>query len=67
MTSPITFTQQSIAELKRVTWPSRAEVINYTLIIIATVTLAGLILGIIDYGLSTGINFIAHVEPSIIQ
>lgn len=67
MTSPITFAQQSLAELRRVTWPSRAEVTNYTLIIIATVALAGLILAIIDYGLSTGVNFIAHVQPTIIQ
>lgn len=41
----------SIAELRQVTWPTRKEVLRYTLIILASVIVAMLIVALVDYGL----------------
>jgi len=37
------------AEMKRVTWPTREEVISYTLVVIITVLLVGGIVALADY------------------
>ncbi|HYK08463.1 MAG TPA: preprotein translocase subunit SecE [Candidatus Eisenbacteria bacterium] len=47
MTTPITFLQQVIEELRKVTWPTRQEIIRLT----ATVILISLIVGVFIGGL----------------
>ena len=42
--------REMFAELKKVTWPTRSALINYTLIVLAFMVL----MGIIIYGLDTG-------------
>ena len=39
------------AELSRVTWPTRSELINYTVIVIVTCIFFATFMGIIDAGL----------------
>lgn len=63
MQSPALFVRQTVAELRRVTWPTRAEVVNYTLIIILAVVIAGVIIGNIDYVFSRLISLIAGITP----
>lgn len=47
MTTPISFLQQVLDELRKVTWPTRQEVIRLT----ATVILISLIVGVFIGGL----------------
>jgi len=57
-TSPLTFVQQSLDELKKVKWPSRDDVIRLTIAVLAISLLVGVFLGTIDYMLTELINFI---------
>ncbi len=40
-----------ISELKKVTWPSRKDLFNYTLAVIAVIAVAAILVGAIDFGL----------------
>lgn len=42
------FVQEVIAELKKVTWPSRDEVIRLTLVVIVVSVAVGAVLGTVD-------------------
>ncbi len=37
-------------ELKKVIWPSRKELINYSLVVIAFMVAMGIVIGLIDFG-----------------
>lgn len=45
-------------ELKKVHWPSKQEVVTYTLVVIVAVVLVALAIGLIDLGLSSLIKLI---------
>lgn len=45
---PITFVKEVIAELKKVTWPTREETIRYTAIVFAISILVGAFVGGLD-------------------
>lgn len=47
-----------LAETKKVTWPSRKQVINHTIIVVVAVVAAMAIFGIIDFGLSKLLEFL---------
>jgi preprotein translocase subunit SecE len=47
-----TFLQEVQAETKKVTWPSRKDVIGSTLVVIVAVFVIAGFLGIVDFGLS---------------
>ncbi|MBN2351916.1 MAG: preprotein translocase subunit SecE [Spirochaetales bacterium] len=51
----IQFFKDSFAELKKVTWPSRDEVLASTKVVIVTILLVALILGIFDVILYQGL------------
>jgi len=40
------------AELKKVTWPTRKELINYTLVVLAFMATMGVIIGLLDTGVA---------------
>jgi len=44
------FFGETVAELRKVTWPTRQEAIRLTIIVIIVCTILGIILGSIDYG-----------------
>ncbi len=50
------FVGETIAELKKVVWPSRREAIHLTTIVIIIAAFVGLILGAIDYGFTWLVN-----------
>jgi len=50
------FFGDTIAELKKVVWLTRQEVIYLTTMVIIVAAIVGLILGILDYGFSKLIN-----------
>ena len=37
-------------ELKKVTWPTKRELINYSLVVFAFMVIMGVIIGLIDFG-----------------
>lgn len=48
-TSPVNFLKEVRDELKKVVWPSRAEVIRLTAVVMVVSTLVGLYLGGADF------------------
>jgi preprotein translocase subunit SecE len=50
------FVGDTIAELKKVVWLSRHEVIYLTTIVVIVIVIVGAFLGLIDYGFSKLIN-----------
>ncbi len=52
------FFKESYAELKRVTWPSREDVAASTKVVLVSVFLVSIALGVIDYLLFKGIEWI---------
>lgn len=49
MTSPVKFLQETYSELKQVVWPTRAEVIRLTMIVITISVIVGVYLGGVDF------------------
>ena len=39
-----------VAELKKVTWPTRKELVNVSLVVLAFMALMGVVIGLIDAG-----------------
>ncbi len=37
-------------ELKKVTWPTKRELLNYSLVVLAFMVIMGVIIGLIDFG-----------------
>ena len=57
-TSPTTFVKEVRGELRRVAWPSRAEVINYSGIVLVTlIILVGLVF-VLDYAFAKAVLFL---------
>lgn len=52
------YIRESIAEMKKVTWPTKKETYNYTLLVIGISIGTAIFLGILDYIFSTGFQFI---------
>ena len=46
------------SELKKVSWPTRQEVINHTVIVVVSIALAIAITSAIDYGLTTLVQYL---------
>lgn len=46
--SPVQFIREVIAELKKVTWPTRAETVKLTLVVIVLSVLVGAFIGVLD-------------------
>lgn len=45
---PVTFFQEVVAELKKVTWPTRQETIKLTLVVLTVSAIIGLFVGGLD-------------------
>ncbi|GGU00506.1 MULTISPECIES: preprotein translocase subunit SecE [Actinomadura] len=54
-TSPALFVRQIIAELRKVIWPTRRELITYTTVSLVFVLVMVAIVSGVDYGLQKGI------------
>lgn len=49
MTSPVTYLQEVITELKKVDWPSVKQTQNMTILVIVVTLLVGVYIGGLDY------------------
>ena len=45
-------------ELKKVTWPAKKDVLNYSLVVFAFMVIMGVIIGVIDFGSGALIDLI---------
>lgn len=52
-TGPVQFGREVRSELRKVSWPNRTEVINYSLVVLFTVIVLTLFIGAIDWVFST--------------
>ncbi len=52
------YLKNSVAELKKVNWPTRKKTINYTLLVIGISSVMAIFLALADYILSLGIEII---------
>ena len=55
-----TYIRESIAEMKKVTWPTKKETYNYTLLVIGISLGVAIFLGILDYIFAQGFQFIIN-------
>jgi len=54
------YIKESIAEMKKVTWPTKKETRNYTLLVIGISIGVALFLGLLDYIFTTGFQLIIN-------
>lgn len=54
-TSPGQFVKEVRGELRRVHWPTRGEVINYSIVVLVVIVLLTLFVAGLDYGLAEGV------------
>lgn len=58
MNKLINYIKASILEMKKVTWPSKKETYNYTLLVIFISLVVAVFLGILDYLFNLGFIYI---------
>jgi len=54
----VRFYRETVGELKKVIWPTRAEAIRLTQIVLVVITVMALVLGLFDYLFSELFKFI---------
>lgn len=54
----VTSFKEMVAELKKVAWPSKKELLNYTLVVLGFMVAMGIIIGLIDAGAGALVNLI---------
>jgi preprotein translocase subunit SecE len=54
-TKPLQFVREVRAELRKVAWPTRGEVLNYSVIVLVTVLFMGVLVGVLDFAFGEGI------------
>jgi len=57
-TSPAVFLREVRGELRRVAWPSRAEVTNYSTIVLFTLAILIALIFVLDYGFAKTVLFL---------
>jgi preprotein translocase subunit SecE len=56
--SPIRFLKEVVAELKKVSWPTRIELFSAVGAVMVFILLVGILVGVIDFALSEGIKLL---------
>ena len=55
------FLRDVVRELKRVTWPSRKALLNYTIVVIVTIIIFAVILGVFDLAFIQLLDWMAKI------
>lgn len=58
MTTPVSFLRETRDELRKVTWPTRNEVIRLTLVVISVSVIVGVFIGSLDFVFTKLLQFI---------
>ena len=56
------FVREVVAEFRKVTWPSRQELVNSTAVVVVLTVVVALFLGVVDVGLTRLVEWILR-EP----
>jgi preprotein translocase subunit SecE len=56
-TTPVQFVREIRDELRQVAWPTRAEMVNYTTIVFATLVLMTALIFLLNYAFGKGVLF----------
>ena len=48
-------------EMKKVSWPGKKDILNYSLVVFAFMVVMGIIIGLIDFGSGALIDLIVHI------
>ncbi len=56
MSKIIRYFQESLEEMKKVTWPTKKETYSYTLLVIGISLVVAAFLGVLDYTLNLGLK-----------
>ena len=56
----LAFLKEAFAELKKVVWPKKGEVIKKTIIVLASMLVIATIIGTLDYGLYQAVKFLIN-------
>lgn len=54
------YVRESVAELKKVTWPTKKETYNYTLLVIGISLGVAIFLGLLDYLFTQGFQILIN-------
>jgi preprotein translocase subunit SecE len=57
-TSPLQFLREVRGELRKVAWPSRREVVNYSTVVLVTLVVLIALIFVLDYAFSKSVLFI---------
>ena len=58
---PIRYCKEVIAELKKLTWPTKKELGSRTLAVIVFVLAVAILLGVLDYLFTNGVTLLAKI------
>jgi preprotein translocase subunit SecE len=56
-TTPVRFAREIRDELRQVAWPSRAELVNYTAVVVVTLVIMVLLIFLLNYAFGKGVFF----------
>ena len=57
------FFKEAFGETKKLSWPTKKELISYTLTVIAFVAFFAIIIGLLDAALNVGYTAMNNIEP----
>ena len=60
---PIRYCKEMVAEVKRLTWPTKKETGAYTLVVIVFVIAVAIVLGVLDFLFTGGVGLLANIWP----
>ncbi len=53
--------KEVVGEVKKLSWPSRKELISYSLAVLGFCALMAVIIGLLDFGFSEGVTWLAGI------
>jgi preprotein translocase subunit SecE len=60
----VNYFQSSVAELRKVTWPTKNRAIRLTFLVLGFCVVTAIILGILDYSFSEGHKALLEISPA---
>lgn len=60
----VKYFRESYSELRKVSWPSRKDTVMYSSIVLALSIAMAILIGVLDLGLSKGLEYLISVIPA---
>jgi preprotein translocase subunit SecE len=61
-TAPLTFFKEVRGELRKVVWPSRSEVLNYSLVVLVFLVVFTALVSAVDWGFARGVLWLYGLD-----